>query len=170
MDFYPHFAWFKCRLFVRDLSVDFSGQPIRSSSPRSLKMGLRGCPKTSVGYFHRTLRQMLKDRRSHHPQLSYFSTVLDETRYRKSEHNTVARLSTSWKFRIVKSLFCFRILMEHLRVFYKVSSIDHWLLDGRPPDRFPVVSLGFFSVATDRTMCPGVDLASKNEYQGFLLW
>ena len=27
----------------------------------------------------------------------------------------------------------------------------------------------FFSVATDRTMCPGVDSASKNEYQGFLL-
>jgi hypothetical protein len=24
---------------------------------------------------------------------------------------------------------------------------------------------GFFSVATDRTMCPGVDSASKNEYQ-----
>jgi len=27
----------------------------------------------------------------------------------------------------------------------------------------------FFSVATDRTMCPGVDSASKNEYQGFTL-
>jgi hypothetical protein len=32
-----------------------------------------------------------------------------------------------------------------------------------------VVSLGIFSVATDRTMCSGVDSASKNEYQGFLL-
>jgi len=32
-----------------------------------------------------------------------------------------------------------------------------------------VVSLGIFSVAADRTMCPGVDSASKNEYQGFLL-
>jgi len=32
-----------------------------------------------------------------------------------------------------------------------------------------VVSLGIFSVATDRTMYPGVDSASKNEYQGFLL-
>jgi len=32
-----------------------------------------------------------------------------------------------------------------------------------------VVSLGIFSVATDRTMCAGVDPASKNEYQGFLL-
>jgi hypothetical protein len=37
-------------------------------------------------------------------------------------------------------------------------------------DRFPVVShWGFFSVATDGTMCPGVYSASKNEYQGFPL-
>ena len=36
-------------------------------------------------------------------------------------------------------------------------------------DRLPVVSLGIFSIATDRTMCPGVDSAYKNEYQGFLL-
>jgi hypothetical protein len=42
-------------------------------------------------------------------------------------------------------------------------------LVGRSRDRFPVVSLGIFSIATDRTMCPGVDSASKNEYQGFLL-
>jgi hypothetical protein len=31
------------------------------------------------------------------------------------------------------------------------------------------VTLGIFTVATDGTMCPGVDSASKNEYQGFLL-
>jgi hypothetical protein len=31
------------------------------------------------------------------------------------------------------------------------------------------VTLGIFSVATDGTMCSGVDSASKNEYQGFLL-
>jgi len=32
------------------------------------------------------------------------------------------------------------------------------------------VLLGTFSVAPpDETMCPGVDSASKNEYQGFLL-
>jgi hypothetical protein len=43
------------------------------------------------------------------------------------------------------------------------------LLVRRSWDRFPVVSLGIFSTATDRTMCPGVDSASKNEYQGFLL-
>jgi hypothetical protein len=30
-------------------------------------------------------------------------------------------------------------------------------------------SLGIFPVATDGTMCPGVDSASENEYQGFLL-
>jgi hypothetical protein len=43
------------------------------------------------------------------------------------------------------------------------------LLVGRSRDRFPVVSLGIFCIATDRTMCRGVDSASKNEYQGFLL-
>jgi hypothetical protein len=32
-----------------------------------------------------------------------------------------------------------------------------------------VVTLGISSVTTDGTMCPGVDSASKNEYQGFLL-
>jgi len=33
-----------------------------------------------------------------------------------------------------------------------------------------VVSLGIFSVAPpDGTMCPGVDSAPENEYQGFLL-
>jgi hypothetical protein len=31
------------------------------------------------------------------------------------------------------------------------------------------VTLGIFSVATDGTLCPGVDSASKNEYQGFPL-
>ena len=36
-------------------------------------------------------------------------------------------------------------------------------------DRFPVVSLGIFSVATDGTMFPGVDSASEIEYQGFVL-
>ena len=32
-----------------------------------------------------------------------------------------------------------------------------------------MVSLGIFTVATDETMCPGVNSASENEYQGFLL-
>jgi hypothetical protein len=31
------------------------------------------------------------------------------------------------------------------------------------------VTLGIYLVATDGTMCPGVDSASKDEYQGFLL-
>jgi hypothetical protein len=31
------------------------------------------------------------------------------------------------------------------------------------------VTLGIFSVATDGTMCHGVDSASKNEYHGFPL-
>jgi hypothetical protein len=39
------------------------------------------------------------------------------------------------------------------------------LLVGESRDRSPVVSLAiFFPVATDGTMCPGVDSASKNEY------
>ena len=36
-------------------------------------------------------------------------------------------------------------------------------------DRFPVVSLGILSLTTDGTMCPGVESASENEYQGFFL-
>jgi hypothetical protein len=39
------------------------------------------------------------------------------------------------------------------------------LLMGGSRDQYPVVSLGIFSVATDGTMCPGVDSASKNKYQ-----
>jgi len=45
-----------------------------------------------------------------------------------------------------------------------------YLLFGRSRDRFPVVSLGIFSVVpSDKTMCTEVDSASENEYQGFLL-
>ena len=36
---------------------------------------------------------------------------------------------------------------------------------GGSRDRNPVVSLGMFSVATDGTICPGIDSASRNEYQ-----
>jgi hypothetical protein len=39
------------------------------------------------------------------------------------------------------------------------------LLVGGSRDRSPVVSLGNFSEATDGTVCPGADSASKNEYQ-----
>ena len=39
------------------------------------------------------------------------------------------------------------------------------LLVGRSRDRSPAVSLGIFSEASDKSMCPGVDSASKNEYQ-----
>ena len=37
---------------------------------------------------------------------------------------------------------------------------------GRTPDRFQAVSLGIYSVAADISVCPGVDSASKSEYQG----
>jgi hypothetical protein len=44
------------------------------------------------------------------------------------------------------------------------------LLVRRSRDRFPVVSLGIFSVVpSDKTICPEVDSASENEYHGFLL-
>jgi len=45
--------------------------------------------------------------------------------------------------------------------------LSNALLVGRYRDLFPVVSLGRFSVAPDGIMCPGVDSASENEYQGF---
>jgi len=43
------------------------------------------------------------------------------------------------------------------------------VLVGLSRDRIPVASVTgiFFLVDTDRTMCPGVNSASKNEYQGF---
>ena len=41
---------------------------------------------------------------------------------------------------------------------------------GRSRDRSPVRSLGIFSVIpSDKTVCPEVDPASENKYQGFLL-
>jgi hypothetical protein len=40
-----------------------------------------------------------------------------------------------------------------------------FLLVGRSRDRSPVVSLGILCEANNGTMCPGVDSASKNEYQ-----
>jgi hypothetical protein len=43
--------------------------------------------------------------------------------------------------------------------------IDTALPVGGSRDQSPVVSPGIFSVATDGIMCPGVDSASKNEYQ-----
>jgi len=44
------------------------------------------------------------------------------------------------------------------------------LLVRRSQDRLLVVSLGiFFVIPSDKTMCPEVDSASENEYQGFLL-
>ena len=55
----------------------------------------------------------------------------------------------------------------HRPVKYFLSLTDPVtkLLVGGSRDRSPVVSLGIFSVAIDGTMCPGVDSASKNEYQ-----
>jgi hypothetical protein len=41
------------------------------------------------------------------------------------------------------------------------------LIVGRTRNRLPVVSLGIFSVATDGTMCPGDDSASKMSTKDF---
>jgi hypothetical protein len=51
---------------------------------------------------------------------------------------------------------------------YFVYPTVEGLLVGGSRDRIPVVSLGiFFRGSSDGTMCPGVDSASKNEYQDF---
>jgi hypothetical protein len=51
-----------------------------------------------------------------------------------------------------------------------IFALGSVVFKARSRDRFPVVShWGFYSVATDGTMCPGVDSASKNEYEGFRL-
>ena len=61
------------------------------------------------------------------------------------------------------------LTQPYVEMHNAVYSVRTALLVGRSRDRFPVASLGIFSVATDRKMCPGVDSASKNEYQGFIL-
>jgi hypothetical protein len=60
------------------------------------------------------------------------------------------------EFMYLKRLFMFCIILRALLV-------------EKFRDRFPVVSLGIFSVAPEGTMCPGVDSASENEYHGLLL-
>jgi hypothetical protein len=65
---------------------------------------------------------------------------------------------------------CFGHSCDHLQgvPHYKCEEYNRnrtALLVGESRDRSPVVSLGTFSEATDGTMCPGVDSASKSEYQ-----
>jgi len=63
-----------------------------------------------------------------------------------------------------------RLLILNAKLkFYLPNDLTTALRVGRSRDRFPVVSLGIFFVATDRTMRTGVESASENEYQGFLL-
>ena len=60
----------------------------------------------------------------------------------------------------------------HIYIYRALGSVvvKAALLIGRSRDRSPVVSLGIFSVVpSDKTMCPEVDSASENEYQGVLL-
>jgi hypothetical protein len=85
------------------------------------------------------------------------------------------RQSTAvWIYFVLFTLTVYRIHFNNtnpfLLTFLSFTSKDSTaLLVGRSRDRFPVVSLGIFSVPTNRTMCPGVDSAAKNEDQGFLL-
>jgi hypothetical protein len=64
-------------------------------------------------------------------------------------------VSQSWASELLRSL---QDVLCHCATSRKVS--------GSIPGG---VTLGIFSVATDGTICPGVDSASKNEYQGFPL-
>jgi hypothetical protein len=57
----------------------------------------------------------------------------------------------------VEHSFVFVCYLTMLRAWTSAASrrVSGWI---------PSVSLGIFSVATDGTMCPGVDSVSKNEY------
>jgi hypothetical protein len=59
----------------------------------------------------------------------------------------------------------FRGDLQDVCVCLLVYDTETSVLVGGSRDRSPVVSLGIFSEATDGTMCPGVDSASRNEYQ-----
>ena len=61
---------------------------------------------------------------------------------------------------IYKTYSCMPGVALWLRHSAISSTVSGWIPGG---------DTGDFSVATDRTMCPGIDSASKNEYQGFLL-
>ena len=56
-------------------------------------------------------------------------------------------------------------LLLHNTIFGAWGRVVVKELRCRSRDRSPVVSLWIFSVATDETMCPGVNSTSKNEYQ-----
>jgi len=80
------------------------------------------------------------------------------------EKKTVIEHKMSYSLQILFETF---LILRRIQLDTDINGTA--LLVGRSRDRFPVVSLGIFSVATDGTMCPGVDSASKHEYQGFLL-
>jgi hypothetical protein len=65
------------------------------------------------------------------------------------------------------NLFSDRPSAYYYYYYYCSSSSGAWgsVVVGGSEDRSPVVSLGIFSEATNGTTCPGVDSASRNEYQ-----
>jgi hypothetical protein len=56
---------------------------------------------------------------------------------------------------------------QRQEIFLLCTACSTAPLVGRSRDRFPVVSLGIFSVAADRTMCPGVTQPLKMSTRDF---
>jgi hypothetical protein len=84
------------------------------------------------------------------------------------------RCVTDFFFQLQSNFYLIFLLLVTVSILYEMTYVRVYVctarLVGRFRDRFPVVSLGIFSVVpNDGTMCPGVDSASGNEYQGFLL-
>ena len=105
--------------------------------------------------------------------------IIDLTKtlsFRKKENGPRIRSD----FSIVFTDYIYKYLRPEVHLIWDETSLNRGLgersgegaalLVGRSRDRSPVMSLGIFSmVPSDKTMCPEVDSASENEYQGFLM-
>ena len=85
---------------------------------------------------------------------------------------TVPPQQKTWKLQTVPQLAPWPTPPNLILTQLKRLVMKNWvrtgctaLLVGKSQDRSPVVSLGIFSEATYGAMCPGIDSASKNEYQ-----
>jgi hypothetical protein len=124
---------------------------------------MHACMRGAVMY---TLRQNIFDLRTHRRLPSQRSETVSHS------ENPESNLGPKWLTWHVA------IIPSPTKAYRDILTYCHWegawdsvvvkaLLVGGSRDRPPVVSLGTFSVATDGTMCPGVDSATKNEYQDF---
>ena len=57
------------------------------------------------------------------------------------------------------------IFLKKLHATFRSKYVGCTLQVGRTRDRFQAVTHGVYSIAADISVCPGVDSASKNEYQ-----